>query len=213
MKLFPVILIFILYSCSSEHKNSEKSLKINRLEEVKTPYFKKVRLKSFESEKGFYSFNLKNDTTLAVLVGGQEMQELKTSNKVSLNDFYLSDWNFDGYDDLFIVLNQGNVSCTYQIWNYNPSSGKFQLNNELTDIMGVEKDDRKKQIIFHYREGWQSENWRKYKYKDDSLVFIDELRIERWTDKNKKNWVKKTTIKRVRNSDIVCMDSLIVTDN
>ncbi len=146
------------------------------------------------------------------MVNNQETQELNTLIKVSLKDFYFSDWNFDGYNDLFIVLNQGNASGAYQIWNYILSNGTFQLNNELTDIMGVEKDDRKKQIIFHYREGWQSENWRKYKYKDDSLVFNDKLRIERWIDQQKRDWVKKTTIQKVNDRDIVNVDSFIVTN-
>jgi hypothetical protein len=209
MKIVFSLWILLLYACSSKYDNTNKSKTNNNSHEVESSNFKKERLKQLNTDKGIYSFLLKNDTTLTVFLNNQKIQELKTKISVSLTDFYISDWNFDGYDDLFILVNQGNTASAYQIWNYEPASGKFQLDVELSDEMGLEKDDEKKQIIIHYREGWQLEYWRKYKFKGDSMVFINQLIIDKWIDKNNRDWIKKTKIQRVNKRDIVTIDSFI----
>lgn len=213
IKFFSLFIAYFLIACNSNKEKKISNNKTNSFEKIETYPEPKKKLKPFETSFGSYSFKMKNDTILSILVNGKENQILTTSIAVELHDFKVSDWNFDGYEDIFITTSQGNVASSYQIWNYNPKNGLFEVNELLTDKLGLEKDDAKKIIVFHYREGVESEYWEKYKYKGDSLIFINEIIVNQWTDQKQNHWMKKTKTKKVKNNIIVSVDSFIVETN
>jgi hypothetical protein len=213
IKFFSLFIAYFLIACNSNKEKKISNNKTNSIEKSEANLEPKKKLKPFETSFGRYSFKMKNDTTLSILVNGNENQKLTTSIAVELNDFKLSDWNFDGYEDIFITTSQGNVARSYQIWTYYPKNGLFEVNELLTDKLGLEKDDAKKIIVFHYREGVENEYWEKYKYKADSLIFINELIVNQWTDKKQNHWMKKTLMKKEKNNLIVSVDSFIVEKN
>jgi hypothetical protein len=123
------------------------------------------------------------------------------------NQFQLLDWNFDGYEDISVLIDNGNGGWTYLIWNYSPKSGKYYYNKELSERMGLEIDTKSRFIIFHIDAGYEDEWWDTLRYKNNKLTFVKGLYQKGWNDSRGNLWFKRTHTKIINNKPIITIDS------
>ncbi len=104
-------------------------------------------------------------------------RDTKLIQKITVNEPFdkkqirIIDWNFDGYKDISVVSECGSAGYSYLIWNYAPTKHKYELNDELSNKIGLELDSVAKKHVFHIRNGFAEENWDTFKYIDNKLEF------------------------------------------
>ena len=168
VKHFSIYLaIFILISCNSNNKQSSEIT------------ISKDSLVNNGNPRYSYKFNVDSTgyilTSINIYSESKCIQKITTKKDIESKHFELIDWNFDGYKDISVLSNCGSGGCVYWIWNYNPNSGTYEYNKELSEVLGLEMDSKQKHIIFHYRFGDQDEYWKYYDYKNNKLVYIKEI--------------------------------------
>jgi len=147
---------------------------------------------------------------ISIKKDGKDFQTIYTNKEIWEKEFKLVDWNFDGYKDISVIYNCGSGGCAYWIWNYSPSKNKFVYNKDLSDVLGLEKDSVNKFIVYHWRAGYNDENWDTMKYVNDKLFFVKGLYQQRWNDQKGRDWIKKTRSKIINNKKVYKVDSAIV---
>jgi hypothetical protein len=147
--------------------------------------------------------------TIHIYSGDTETQKIKTHKQINANEFQLIDWNFDGHKDITALASRGSSGCSYWIWNYSPTSGKYNYNRQLSEYLGLEIDTLNQYIVFHYRAGYPEEIWDSLKYVNNKLQFVKGLYRERYTDGLGNSWVKHTHKKMIQGVLITTVDSSI----
>lgn len=137
-----------------------------------------------------------------------KIQEIEVNKMIFTKDFRLVDWNFDGYKDISVLFNCGSGGCEYYIWNYSPATGKYQYNDVLSEVFGLEIDTVLKAIVIHYRAGNAEEYWNTYHYIDDTLAFFHGVYQERGSDSLGNSWTKRTYKKMVDDQLVISVDSV-----
>ena len=164
-----------------------------------------------------YKFNI--DTTgfilksIVVYSDLIKVQEIIANKNIYSKDFQLVDWNFDGYNDISVLDNCGSGGCAYWIWNYSPKTSKYYYNQELSEVLGLEIDNKSKFIVFHYRAGYSEENWDSFQYKNNKLTFVKGVYQERWNDSLGNFWIKRTHTKMINNKIFTIVDSSMIKEN
>jgi hypothetical protein len=201
MKGFKLFVLMIWFCCScglsdgNKTKNAVTDFKTDTLSYYRKPepVIMPVKTDSRIDRKGYsiigdsiitkektrrlsYKFNY--DTThyklksIVVYSNSIKIQKIKANKEIENKNFELVDWNFDGYKDISVLYNCGSGGCAYWIWNYSKESGRYYYNRELSKWSGLEIDEKAKHIIFHYRGGWEDEEWRTYRYRNNKLIFV-----------------------------------------
>jgi hypothetical protein len=134
----------------------------------------------------------------------KEQQRLNAKNKFD-NDGYgwgadfdleiaalvqFVDLNFDGYLDLRLLNNTGATGNNwYASYIYDPASGKFKFQSELSKLSGIRIDGDNKQIVTYSRIGYCEEAMEYYKVVKDKLVLVkaEWTEIDRTRDKEMKD--------------------------
>ncbi|MGY0037568.1 XAC2610-related protein [Pedobacter sp. NJ-S-72] len=97
--------------------------------------------------------------------------ELK-SNPV--NVIQVSDYNFDGYPDFMFLMQTGGAgpNDTHNFYLYNPKSGNFEYNDELSQLPQVQIDPKSQTISSNWRDGAAHHGGEKYAFINQQLTKI-----------------------------------------
>jgi hypothetical protein len=86
---------------------------------------------------------------------------------------HLEDFNFDGYPDLAVFRNAGNVQIFYDVYLFDPSRQKFILNKKLSSMPCVEAQLATKTVFSSCNHGSACENWTEtYSWSENKLTLI-----------------------------------------
>ncbi len=156
-------------------------------------------IKSFGKDKNFIDcFQVVNaSTTIGYFLTAPDAQKgrenlgLFVGEFSAENIFNSEDYNFDGYNDLSVIIERGatgNISSIFYL--FNPINQKFEYNQELTDF-GISSVDESKKELYVY---W---NWcagchvtYTYKYIDGKLTLLKEIK----SDRDSKGGFLETTV-------------------
>ncbi len=89
----------------------------------------------------------------------------------------VEDLNFDGYRDVGLLWNQGGSgNLCYYFWIFNPATGRFVLNEALSEMANVEVDKKRRIVRSHeaHRFGYEEFRWRKGKLVRTKYVSEEE---------------------------------------
>lgn len=133
-----------------------------------------------------YAFSV-NENSIDVLLDGKIVQTLECDHTLSEKNLFFEDYDFDGFNDLFI-LNE-NSNGTY--YRYVPDSGLFEKWDELNKIgkfmyTGISSNVSIGRILVKNDGNDQTFI---YKWNDGSLILVE--RSETVIDKNTNESVKK----------------------
>jgi hypothetical protein len=148
--------------------------------------------------------------SVKIYSGVKLLQVIHTNKEIERNVFRLVDCNFDGFKDISVFSSCGSGGCDYWIWNYSPKDKKFYYNSDLSNKLGLIIDSLSKSIIFHYRGGWDQESWDTLKYRNNQLLFVNGLFVERWIDANGQ-WEQRTHKKIIKGKLIRKVDRAVIT--
>mgnify|MGYP001193222821 CR=1 FL=1 len=114
---------------------------------------------------------------------GKITQKLVVSDNSGYNEradmVQLVDLNFDGYLDFRILLNAGATGNDwYDSFIYDPLSGKFKYNKELSEMSSLKVDLESKQLTSYYGAGSCEESINFYAVKGNKVILIK----SEWTD-------------------------------
>jgi hypothetical protein len=76
----------------------------------------------------------------------QVLRGFKTYHPFSVGDFEAKDVNFDGYLDILLMYDRGAASTDSHVWLFDPSTGKFRYDKQLSEISNLEPDPLTKTI-------------------------------------------------------------------
>jgi hypothetical protein len=155
-----------------------------------------------------FHFPGKSDNTLGdieIIPGpsGRAIQTIENSTEpglaypASVKDvFSVVDANFDGYEDLKILIQCGGTgNCSYNFYLYDPKSGQFVLNKFLSDLTTPSFDHAKKQVTATANGSANDWTIETYQYGDGKYTLIRRETSE-W-DREKK--VVTVSIDELRN--------------
>ena len=184
MKLFNIVFLICLsyvfiVSCNLKQEEVPKEEVKKKIQIVELKDKISDSIVDSDFPKKSFKFNLDSTrnmlNSIYVYSDSKCIQKITTKKEIESIHFELIDWNFDGHKDISVLSNCGSGGCAYWIWNYIPKSDTYEYNKELSEVLGLEMDSKQKQIIFHYRFGYQDEYWKYYEYKDNKLVYIKEI--------------------------------------
>ena len=129
----------MLTSCGNNNKNPEDYIKAENF--VVYPEYS-LPQSSIEPEttttvipeSRVISYNLK-DTDIELIVDGEIVNTLKHEYIPDINNIVLGDFNYDGYDDIFVPYeNSGSYTIYGDYYCYIPAENNFTKNSELAKI-------------------------------------------------------------------------------
>jgi hypothetical protein len=163
-----------------------------------------------------FSFKFNTDSvsnylrSIDVFLGQSVLQNISVEQE-SYRSYNLTDWNFDGYKDISVCQGCGSGGCTYLIWSYLPSQNRFNFNEILSGIFGLERDSINEQIIVHRRGGFSFETWKCFDYPDgEILIFSKGREAKRSFDSLGELWEKNTITELINNKLVSKIDSFII---
>jgi hypothetical protein len=97
--------------------------------------------------------------------------ELKSN---PFNVIQVSDYNFDGYPDFMFLMQTGGAgpNDTHNFYLYNPKSGNFEYNDELSQLPQVQIDPKSQTISSNWRDGAGHHGGEKYAFINQQLTKI-----------------------------------------
>lgn len=215
-KLISLLLIMLVVGCNNQEKNIQKAAPKNKRKYATKNSVIQYTSSKIKYDKLTFSFKFYYDKTgcllnkIEVCTNENIYQTIPIHIAIEDRKIYFKDWNFDGYKDISIIINQGSGGTNYCIWNYNPKVKKFIFNKDLSDVLGLEMDSISKYIIFHYRAGWQEELWDTLIYKKSKLVFIKGMRQQQWNNEKGNQWRKRTFNRIINHRFVTKVDSCII---
>lgn len=130
--------------------------------------------------------------------------------EIKIENIELADWNFDGFNDLFVLdkISSGSGGNVYIVWLFNPDLKKFEKWNAVSGKMGVKLDKTQKRIIIGYREGANHEVKDFFRVRKNKLVFEKGIQITRWNDSKGQLWEKTERVQMVDGVAVFYIDSI-----
>ena len=133
---------------------------------------------------------------LSVDTKSKHLQTIKLNNTNGILE--LKDWNFDGYKDISLFLDNGGSSCfngVYEIWLFNPFKNKFEY-SQIVSNECVNSDEKNKTISFITHDGTNSSTINEMKWKGDKLILSKTILITQVLrdDSDGKGHILKKTI-------------------
>lgn len=214
--LISLLLIVLVVGCNNQEKHTQKATPKKKRKYTTENSILQYTSPEIKYDNLTFLFKFYYDNTgyllnkIEVYNNENIYQTIPTHKAIEDRKIYFKDWNFDGYKDISIIINQGSGGTNYCIWNYNPKVKKFIFNKDLSDVLGLEMDSTSKHIIFHYRVGWQEELWDTLIYKKSKLVFIKGMRQQQWNDEKGNQWRKRTFNKIINHRCVTKVDSIII---
>ena len=196
--------LMIFLFCSPLFSQKIASSKLDPLKE-------KFIFDSITNNKSKYKFCYVEKTngslrlySIEIFTDNKLIQKIKIAKKSEDFEIYdeihkeaLLDYNFDGIKDISINTNCGATGhCSYLVWLYSKKDNQYHFAKELSG-MGLELDEIGKNIIYHYREGWQAEYWDTYKYINGKFTWIKGVYQENT------NTYSETTYQYLKNGKVV----------
>ena len=137
--------------------------------------------------------------------------QLSTGQTIDLSDVYRPvevfkleaiDLNFDGYNDLRILNNEGATGNNwYDTWLYNQKTKKFVKNQFLTQNSSVMVDTLGGKILTYYRAGACEESLGVYTVKDTTYTLLEDWASE---PRNQQCIIFRL---RIKNKQVLAKDS------
>jgi hypothetical protein len=105
---------------------------------------------------------------------GQTIDLSEMNHPVEVFKLEAIDLNFDGYNDLRILNNEGATGNNwYDTWLYNQKTKTFVKNQFLSQNSSVMVDTLSKKILTHYRAGACEESLGVYAVKDTTYTLVE----------------------------------------
>lgn len=119
-------------------------------------------------ESRIISYSLK-DTDVELIVDGKTVNTLKHEYIPDINNIVVGDFNYDGYDDIFVPYeNSGSYTIYGDYYCYIPVENNFTKNSELTKIgkiLTIEGEN----ILSERQDDEYTERLMEYKWTDGKL--------------------------------------------
>lgn len=119
---------------------------------------------------------LVNGDGVDVIKDGKVIQTLECNYKPDENKIEFHDYDFDGYDDLFISMEDGAMYAYGTYFRYNPDTKLYDKWDELNKI-GREMIANEQQKYLQWSKS-SEDYWRerfKYRWEDNSLVMFEHM--------------------------------------
>jgi hypothetical protein len=100
-----------------------------------------------------------SDETILVITPLGQSQALHVSHPVSKYDISFEDLNFDGYQDIKVFRSAGNVEKFYDVYLFNPTTKKYVLSKDFSNVPCVEADQKTRQVLGVCFHASACENW------------------------------------------------------
>lgn len=155
--------------------------------------------------------NTFGDLEIAEEASGKEVQTIQNSTEPGLveparvkNVLTLVDANFDGYQDLQILVQCGGTgNCSYNFYLYDPKTEEFVYNSFLSGLSTPSFDADKKQVTTSSNSSASDTQSETYQYKDGQYTLSRKV-ISEW-DRQKKTVTVSTY--ELRNGKMELVDS------
>ena len=200
-----LLVCFLCLGCKNNSSDTKKEgiLKNEILGENNNFSLKFITVKDDVFLKTIEVYNNKNLFQTIEVYNNKEIdQTIMTTEILRINDYGFKDWNFDGYNDISIQVDCGATgNCTYWVWDYDPNSNTFILNENISGYMGWKLDTKSKQLINHYREGANHELFRYYIYNNQKLKQLKAVDKQIY-NYNSVLW-KVTTTENLENNKVI----------
>jgi hypothetical protein len=126
-----------------------------------------------------YKFNVDTSgyflNSILVYLDGKKQQEIIVNQYIEKNHYELIDWNFDGNNDITVLISSGSGGNSYLIWNYDAKTKKYDYNKNLSERIGLGIDTVSKLITIYYRAGANEELRDTFRYVDGKLVSANKM--------------------------------------
>jgi len=113
--------------------------------------------------------------SISVYLSGKKQQEIIVNQYIQNNHYELIDWNFDGNNDITVLISSGSGGNTYLIWNYDAKTKQYYFNKDLSERIGLGIDTVFKLITIYYRAGANEELRDTFRYVNDKLVLGNKM--------------------------------------
>lgn len=154
----------------------------------------------------------KNSSYVLRICKGMEKINMDTiETKYRKQDLDFADWNFDGYQDLFVFDRDasGTGGNVYYVWLFDPVTHQFKNWVGVSGRMGVLLDKKLKRIRVNYREGSYLETKNEFKVVENKLVFVKGTQQTSWNDAKGRNWIKREFVNVVNGMTKIHVDSFL----
>lgn len=159
--------VLMLTSCGNKDRNPEEYVVAEDFTVYPEYSLPKSDMVSEQSETEtvetkLITYNLK-DTDVELLVDGKVVNTLKHTYTPDINNIVVGDFNYDGYDDIFVPYeNSGSYQIFGDYYCYVPIENNFTKNNELAkigkilniegeNILSEKQDDEYTNRVFEYK--------------------------------------------------------------
>lgn len=131
-----------------------------------------------------------------------------------------TDYNFDGYPDLSLLVSSTHKNHHYCVWLFNPQTRRFALSPQLSQLTNPAPDLNKKDIVAFKHEGCNGECWRRETYdwsgnrlvpskyvaqnEDPVLPLTVDCRFVRTVKQEKDGRLKEVSRQRVNDTGFPC---------
>lgn len=169
--IIPVL--FMLTSCGNNNKNPEDYVRAENFvvyPEYTLPQssIEPETAATTTTESRIISYNLK-DTDVELLVDGKTVNTLKHEYIPDTNNIVVGDFNYDGYDDIFIPYeNSGSYNIYGDYYCYIPVENDFTKNGELAKVGRILTIDGNDILSEKYSDTYNS-YFVEYKWTDGKL--------------------------------------------
>lgn len=138
---------------------------------------------SIEPNNDFITCNMKNNG-IEILKNGNVIQFIEQDMEHILNYYQdhtvdqnmkisIRDYDFDGYDDLFIPEHIGTLNTSGKYWHFDPQSGLFEKWDEMKDILfSVTPDEMDKTLYSHEKISASEYEDKTYRWENGSVVLF-----------------------------------------
>lgn len=99
--------------------------------------------------------------------------------------FSCEDLNFDGYKDILLEYSDGSGGGSYNVWLFNPKTGRFDYNKEISQLTDPTPDSASRTLTSYYEDGACCGTVSKYRFHHGKLDPISEEETIRGDEPNR----------------------------
>lgn len=138
---------------------------------------------SIDPENSLITCNIKYDG-VEILQNGRVIQFIQLDMENILNYYQnntvdqnmkiaIRDYDFDGYDDIFIPENIGTLNTSGSYWHFDPQSGTFEKWEEMKDLhFSASPDEMDKTLYSHEKISASEYEDKTYRWENGSIVLF-----------------------------------------
>lgn len=128
-----------------------------------------------QSQNDEISFQV-NETIVEVIKNENVLQTLECDWTADGDGIVVDDFDFDGYDDLFVRMEHGAMYAPGTYFRFHPGTSQYEKWDALNSIGKEMLPDHEKHTLMH--RVYDSEHWMEYyvyEWNDDSLVLTEHM--------------------------------------